>query len=204
MPRPRSDIDQRLVTAARASFLKEGVDGASLRAIAKKARTSLGMVTYYFATKDDLFLAVVEDVYAKFLHDLETILSREGPLAPKLRALSLRVAAMSDHELDVVRLVLREALLSPLRFRRVFERFKRGHVAMLVGALSAAIEAGEIDGTIPMPVLLGSVFGVIGVPQIVRRAVGADLPFLMPTPEETADAATRVLFRGVRETKSRK
>jgi AcrR family transcriptional regulator len=199
MPRPRSDIDQRIVAAARARFLAEGVDGASLRAIAKKARTSLGMVTYYFTTKDDLFLAVVEEVYVEVLRDLEHILSQEGSLAPKLRGLSMRVASLNDHELEVIRLVVRESLLSHARFRRVFERFQRGHIPLLLGAIGKAIAAGELDETIPLPVMLGSIFGIIGVPQLLRRAVGAELPFAMPTPEATADAAVRVLFRGVRK-----
>ena len=62
MARPRSDIEPRIVHAARRRFLKEGVDGASLRTIARDAKTSIGMVYYYFPTKDDLFFAVVEEV----------------------------------------------------------------------------------------------------------------------------------------------
>jgi AcrR family transcriptional regulator len=65
MPRPKSDIDARIVAAARARFLVEGVDGASLRSIAQDAGTNVGMIYYYFPTKDDLFLGVVEDVYAR-------------------------------------------------------------------------------------------------------------------------------------------
>jgi AcrR family transcriptional regulator len=44
MARPRSDIRPRLLASARARFLREGVDGASLRSIAKDAATNIGMV----------------------------------------------------------------------------------------------------------------------------------------------------------------
>ena len=64
MARPRSDIAQRIVSAAAERFLHDGVDGASLRRIAQAAGTNLGMVYYYFPSKDDLFLAVVERHYA--------------------------------------------------------------------------------------------------------------------------------------------
>ena len=70
MARPRGDISERLIKAAREAFLTQGVDGASLREIAAEAGTSLGMITYYFPTKDDLFLAVLEQVYPKLLADL--------------------------------------------------------------------------------------------------------------------------------------
>ena len=70
MARPRSDIRPRIVDSARARFLSLGVDGASLREIARDAGTNIGMVAYYFPTKDDLFLAVVEEVYASEVADL--------------------------------------------------------------------------------------------------------------------------------------
>ena len=73
MARPRSDIGPRIVHAARRRFLVEGVDGASLRAIAHDARTSIGMIYYYFPTKDDLFLAVVEEMYVTVLADMKTV-----------------------------------------------------------------------------------------------------------------------------------
>ncbi len=70
MGRTRSDLGPRIIEAARGRFLREGVDGASLRAIAADAGTSIGMVYYYFPTKDDLFFAVVEETYQHVLEDL--------------------------------------------------------------------------------------------------------------------------------------
>ena len=59
MARPKSDIEPRIIHAARRRFLEDGVDGASLRKIAREAGTNIGMIYYYFPTKDDLFLAYV-------------------------------------------------------------------------------------------------------------------------------------------------
>src|SRR4051812_29128316 len=112
MPRPRSDIEPRIVAAARERFLKEGVDGASLRAIASEAGTSIGMVYYYYPTKDDLFLAVIEQVYERVLADLERALAPQLPVPERLERLFQRLAQASDDEVKVVRLVLREALAS--------------------------------------------------------------------------------------------
>src|SRR5262249_27779376 len=67
MPRPRTDIRVRILHAARARFAAKGVDGSSLRSIAADARTSIGMIYYYFPSKDALFLAVVEEVYGNLL-----------------------------------------------------------------------------------------------------------------------------------------
>jgi AcrR family transcriptional regulator len=196
MARPRSDIDRRIVRAARARFLADGVDGASLRAIARAARTNVGMITYYFPAKDDLFLAVVEEVYAALLRDFEAILAGEAAFGERVRRISLRVGALTDHELEVVRLVVREALVSSSRFRRLRARFQRGHIPLAVAALAQGVERGELDGSLPMPVLLGCMLGISGAPQILRRILAPELPFELPSAEETARIAAQVLLHG--------
>ena len=112
MARPRSDIQPRIVRAARARFLESGVDGASLRTIAHDAGTNVGMVFYYFPTKDHLFLAVIEEVYAKLLDDLGAVLAGGAPVRDRLEQVFARIGRASAEELAVVRLVAREALLS--------------------------------------------------------------------------------------------
>jgi len=70
MPRPRSDIRLRILHAARARFAAKGVDGSSLRSIAAAARTSIGMIYYYFPSKDALNFTHDEEVYGRLLGDL--------------------------------------------------------------------------------------------------------------------------------------
>ncbi len=84
MPRPRSDIRERFVDVALEQFWAQGVDGASLRNIAAHAKTSIGMVYYYFTTKDELFLAVVESGYTGVLERLG------GATGERLRAFPTR------------------------------------------------------------------------------------------------------------------
>jgi len=96
MPRPRTDIRARILAAARARFVAAGVDGSPLRRIAADARTSIGMVYYYFPTKDDLFLAVVEEMYVKVLADMTKALEPDLPVKDRLRRLYERFGAVSD------------------------------------------------------------------------------------------------------------
>jgi AcrR family transcriptional regulator len=198
MPRPRSDIQPRIVRAARARFLESGVDGASLRTIASDAGTNVGMVFYYFPTKDDLFLAVIEEVYVKLLDDIAAALSGDAPVRERLERVFARIGRASDDELTVVRLVVREALLSHERFGRVFARMQRGHVAMLLSTLVEGIARGEIDESIPPPLLLLSCLGLGAFPQMVRRAAGDRAPFaVLPAPEKLAHESAELLFRAI-------
>lgn len=204
MARPRSDIQPRLVRAARARFLAEGVDGASLRDIAKDARTNIGMVSYYFATKDDLFLAVVEEVYAKLMEDLASTLHADAPLRERLERVSARIGHLSDHELDVVRLVAREALSSNQRFGRLLARFQAGHIALLVAAVGEGVAAGEIDDRAPLPATLLITVAALAVPQFMRRVLGKRVP-LVDLPDADALAATLMdlLFGGIAGSRKR-
>jgi AcrR family transcriptional regulator len=198
MARPRSDIQQRVVEAARARFLAHGVDGASLREIARDAGTNIGMVVYYFPTKDDLFLAVVEEVYAGIVRDLGQILGRDGSARERLRGAFLRLGNASPLELEVIQLVAREALSSSVRLRRILARFMRGHIPLLLVTIADGLKGGELDPTIPAPMILLAAVGLGALPQLARHAL-ASMPLFasLPSAEAMADLSIRLLFRAV-------
>jgi AcrR family transcriptional regulator len=200
MARPRTDIRPRLLAAARARFLAESVDGASLRAIAKDAATSIGMVYYYFPTKEDLFLGVVEEVYAKVLGDLEQIFEdpEHTTYVDRVRALYRRIAHMNGIEADTFRLIIREALSSSDRLARLVERFKTGHVALLFRLVADGRRDGSLTSELPMP-LMAIVTGVIGAaPQVILRALGSNTPFgALAAGDALVDLQLRVLMGGI-------
>ncbi len=99
---------------------------------------------------------------------------------------------------------MREVLLSHERFGRVFARMQRGHVAMILSTLVEGISRGEIDASIPPPLLLLSCIGLGALPQMVRRAAGDRAPFsMLPAPEKLAHECTELLFRAIGSKKKR-
>lgn len=194
MPRPPSDIRARVLVAARARFLSDGADGASLRAIARDAGTSIGMVYYYFPTKDELFFGVVEDVYAALLEDLEAILAQHPGFEDRVRALYLRLAAGTEVEADTVRLIVREAVTSSERFTSLRERFKRGHIALGLRLVSEGRHEGAVASEIPLPIAAIAI-GALGLmPQAILRSFGHASP---EGSTAMVDSLVRVLLGGV-------
>ncbi|NJN58982.1 MAG: TetR family transcriptional regulator [Leptolyngbyaceae cyanobacterium SL_5_9] len=60
-------------------IVREGLDRASMRAIAQELGSSTGVVTHYFRDKDELMLLALERVFEKLLQDMETAAKgREG------------------------------------------------------------------------------------------------------------------------------
>lgn len=173
MVRPKSDIQPRILTAAREVFKSDGVDGASLRDIARRAVTSIGMIYYYYPTKDDLFLAVLEEPYAQLIEELAASLAKDVSVEERLERLFRRVGAMSPVELDTVSLVIREALTSSPRLDRILERFMRGHVPLILSTLADGMKDGTIAAQHNPLVLLGTTLGVGVVPQVMTRLAAA-------------------------------
>jgi AcrR family transcriptional regulator len=197
MARPRTDIAPRILRAARERFRDKGVDGSSLRAVAKDAGTSIGMIYYYFPTKDDLFFAVVEQTYEKVLADLEQALARDVPLEARLVRLYERLAAASAEEVDTLRLVVRDALLGSPRFDRLVERFLRGHVPLVLSTLLEGVQSGALARRHPMVLMLATLT-LAGPPQVVRRAIGNR--FVVPgapAGKELARELVDVLLHGI-------
>lgn len=198
MGRAPSDLAHRIVEAARARFLREGVDGASLRAIAADAGTSIGMVYYYFPAKDELFFAVVEDVYAALVEDLARALSGGGGLAERMRRLYRRIGAMSEREAMTVRLILREILVSSARLARLLERFQRGHIPLVLAALADGVREGAVDRSIPPLLAVLVAFAVGAAPQFVLGHAGDRLPAAgVPRGPALADRLVEILLGGI-------
>jgi len=107
-----------ILVHARARFADAGLDGVSIRDIAKHAGCTLGTVHHYFGTKDDLYAACIESVYAE--------------IAQMREQLAQALAAGGAREKLVERAVV------------TAYRFAREHVVAVRLLVRAAVGAGEL------------------------------------------------------------
>ena len=194
MARPATDLKHRVLAAARESFDRDGVDAVSLRTIARRAGTTIGMIYYYFPTKDDLFLAVVEDVYQLVLPDIAALLTADAPLRDKLARVMRRFASGSEAERAVMRIAVRDMLVSPSRRARLFERFQRGHIPLVLGAMVRAEQSGELRTDVPTTMKLFSAGAVAVLGSLVLEHL--PLPGLPPAAQRV-ELALDLLFDGI-------
>jgi TetR/AcrR family transcriptional regulator, fatty acid metabolism regulator protein len=198
MARPRTDIEPRIVSAAAVRFAESGVEAASLRSIAKDAGTSIGMVYYYFPTKDDLFFAVVEEVYAALLDDLTRAIQTPGNFEERVRALYGRIGALKPNEKPILRLVALEAISGSPRFSRLIDRFKRGHIALMFQLVAEGVQSGTFRQDVEPFAVVASMVAIGTMPQVFLQVGGPHLPVVPKVPNETIIAQlVEVLFRGI-------
>ena len=199
MPRPRSDISERVLHAAARRFLEDGVDGAAMRAIARDAGTSVGMVTYYFPTKDALFAAVVEHAYKGLLDDLGQALAPGVPFETQVARLHQRASALTEEEFVVIRLVVRELLVSSPRAPALLARFSRGHIPMLLEAVGRAYAQGEVRPEVhPLATVLAVAATGLGV-HVAARLLSEAFPAAAMPPEASGlgPSLRDLLFHGL-------
>src|SRR5688500_19358842 len=99
----------RMVAAAIEEFAARGFKGASMDAIAARTHTTRALINYYFGSKEKLYIAVLEQVYAE-IREAEGKLDLEH-LAPGdavRRIVEFTYGYYLEHD-GFVRLVLAES-----------------------------------------------------------------------------------------------
>jgi AcrR family transcriptional regulator len=107
-----ADNRARLIAAGRELLAAKGIEATTVKEIARLASVSPGLFHYYFASKDDLLLAVLYEAGAQFkqqlLHDLQ--------------------AAMASHSFPVAAIVTAHELgqKDPIWYRLRYELYALG------------------------------------------------------------------------------
>ena len=108
----------RILAAAIAEFASRGFKGASMDAIAARTNTTRALINYYFRSKEQLYLAVLERVYAEIREaEKELDLDHLPPVQAIRRIVEFTYNYYVEHE-DFVRLVVAENQAKGRHMRR--------------------------------------------------------------------------------------
>ena len=78
------NTEEKILKAAKAVFVKKGLDGARMQEIADEAGINKSLLHYYFRTKENLFESVFFDAYQKVIPNIIELMSSEIPLFKKI------------------------------------------------------------------------------------------------------------------------
>ena len=134
----------QIIAAAREAFLEQGYDGISVDEVAKRAGVAKQTVYARYASKDALFLAVVDSVQAS----MPSAVSTTGPLAIRDRlqwiARQLLEVALEPSMLSLFRITLAVSHRFPTLGRSIYEtRVKEAH-AIIVEMIERAVKEGTL------------------------------------------------------------
>ena len=139
--RATHELRDRLVDAALVEFAASGFDGASTRAIARRAGAHQPQINYHFASKEDLWKATVERLLAELdalIPVLEGATARDQ-FASVIRAL-VEFAAICP---ELNRIMIHEATSSSGRLEWLVETHLRRRAVPLLDLWDQVVAAGR-------------------------------------------------------------
>ena len=145
-PRDADRTREEILRGAMAEFADHGFGGARMEAIAERSKVDKKLIYYYFAGKDELFLAVLEQSYAD-IRDAEHALHLEA--SDPLHAIETLVAFTWNHYLrhpEFLALLNSENLHRAGHLKR--SRRIRQLNSPLIDVLADVLARGEAEGTL--------------------------------------------------------
>ncbi len=139
----------KLVRAARVLFARKGFAGAGTEEIVRRAGVTRGALYHQYPAKEDLFLAVYEQVERELTERVVAGLGEiDSPLAALRAGMRAFLVACTAPEVQRIVLIDGPAVLGWERWREVAERYGLG---LIENELRTAIDAGEIAPLAPGP-----------------------------------------------------
>lgn len=105
----RSEIKREaIVHAAKKAFIESGVQGTSMDKISELAQVSKRTVYNHFATKEDLVMFIVSDMWRRMTTQIDIVYSNELPLKEQLESILTAEAKMfsSAENINLSRVVI--------------------------------------------------------------------------------------------------
>jgi AcrR family transcriptional regulator len=210
-PRPSSASDRsnraRLLQAATDSFAELGYEGTSLRTIAEDAGVSFQLITYYFGSKEELWVATVDYLFERYLetgkglgftptgnlheqfHNHLRLLLTDMLQRPQLRKIWVQeYLARSDRYTKVIQPKIKHFHES-LSFPYFEEVVRRGIVKRFTAAEIALMWSSVVQNNVVNPYYVELLLGVpTGSPKSVERQV--DLLFAVLVDDEDEQDVT--------------
>ena len=135
----------RIVQAAIDEFASRGFKGASMDAIAARTHTTRALINYYFGSKEKVYLAVLEHVYAEIRQaEGELDLDHLAPVAAIRRIVQFTFDYYLSHE-GFVRLVVAENQAKGRHLKK--SQAMRTLNRPVIDTLARVIELGQRDGS---------------------------------------------------------
>jgi AcrR family transcriptional regulator len=135
----------RIIQAAMDEFASRGFKGASMDAIAARTHTTRALINYYFGSKEKVYLAVLEQVYAE-IREAESRLDLDhlAPADAIRRIVEFTFHYYVEHE-GFVRLVVAENQAKGRHFRK--SKAMRTLNRPIIDTLARVIARGQADGS---------------------------------------------------------
>ncbi len=135
----------RIAQAAISLFARNGFHGSSMREIAEIAKVTKPVLYYYFGSKEQLYVAMAEECYARCNGYLSQAIPKSGPFRKRLRKLVVEHFNYLVREEDIARMLYVVAFAPQKGAPGVnLWELEQPHMDILRGVIRDGIRDGEV------------------------------------------------------------
>ncbi len=148
----RANKRNELIQVGKEIVVQQGFKGTSLNDVLTKAGVPKGSFYYYFSSKEDFGLAIVDDFAQEYRHRLKTFLKDEqhSPLTRLYNYFEYKIAEMEAHQCNdgcLIGNLAQELSTQNELFRDRLNQIFAEWEQHFIQCLKAAYEAGEIENS---------------------------------------------------------
>ena len=175
--RDRQAVAVSILDAARDLFVRQGYPNVSIRKIAERIEYSPAAIYSYFASKDDIFLALAEEGFHRLDDTVQSAIGHADPVE-NVRAVWWAFYEFSKHQPEYFELMFVDRSVPRITQQWGGFEFLQQLLATAVTCIQEAIDAGAFPATlkarVAMHVLWASLIGPSVVGLRHRLAQGED------------------------------
>lgn len=195
-----TSIQERILEAARELFLVKGYNGSNLRDIARQARVSMGGIYHHFGSKEEIYLALLNQSGAApdALQRIGKLFS--DPTFPSnLAEIGLAIFEIAREHRDYFKLVYIDVLeFQGKNVSHIIGGFRGGFNQLSSGLLGPRIARGDLTQDVRSEVMMRVMFDTFIYFVLEEVMLGTSFASdLEMTERELAEHMASVLLNGV-------
>jgi len=175
---------ERLLEAARRLFADKGFDGASVRAITRRARANLGAITYHFGSKEALYTTVLEQLFRELRERVAAAVAAPAAAGDRLATIIRAFFAFFADHPEAPRLIVHRLAAGEPPSPVVIEHFRP-----VVDAIRSTVRDGQARGELRAVEPLLAAFTLISQTvwfAVARRMIATVSGVPLDRPEQAA------------------
>ncbi len=189
---------ERILDAALDVFSEQGFDGATTREIAARAGVNLGLIKYYFGTKEKLWRAMVDRVHESLNAVVGDMAGQELGDRARVEQLIREIVRFCAKTPAFIRVMNDECKRRGPRMRWIVDRHGKPMFAMLQAVLDRARERKLVPDVEPLHLyymFIGAVGMIFSQAPECKRLTGVDPTTDKAMIEAHADAVVALFLR---------
>ena len=201
---PAADRRRQIIEVAMALFSAKGFEGTTTREISRAAGVSEAIIFRHFATKEDLYAAIIDFIIQghceQFFAELTQAMDKRDDAAV-FETLAFRILETHREEPALLRLLL----FSSLEGHKLSQLFMESQVRPVYELLSGYLRQRAREGAFRKAdavVMVRAFLGMVSHHSLITLIYGD--PFLRKSNRDMAREFSRIFLNGVRHTSSKK